>query len=54
MVLLIGLVVASISAFVAIWSLMRILEKFSSWPFVVYRFVLGVVLLGGVYAGWLQ
>jgi undecaprenyl-diphosphatase len=54
MVLLTGLVVASISAFVAIWSLMRILEKFSSWPFVVYRFVLGVFLLGGVYAGWLQ
>jgi len=53
-VLLTGLVVASISAFVAIWSLMRILEKFSSWPFVVYRFVLGVFLLGGVYAGWLQ
>jgi undecaprenyl-diphosphatase len=54
MVLSVGLVVASISAFVAIWSLMRILEKFSSWPFVVYRFLLGVVLLGGVYAGWLQ
>jgi undecaprenyl-diphosphatase len=54
MVLLIGLVIASISAFVAIWSLMRILEKFSSWPFVVYRFVLGIVLLGGVYVGWLQ
>jgi undecaprenyl-diphosphatase len=32
---------------------MRILENFSSWPFVVYRFLLGVVILAGVYAGWL-
>jgi len=54
MVLSVGLVVASISAFVAIWSLMRILEKFSAWPFVIYRFVLGVVLLGGVAFGWLS
>jgi undecaprenyl-diphosphatase len=54
MILAVGLVVASISAFVAIWSLMRILEKFSSWPFVVYRFILGVVLLAGVGMGWLQ
>jgi undecaprenyl-diphosphatase len=54
MILAVGLVVASISAFVAIWSLMRILEKFSSWPFVVYRFILGVVLLAGVSMGWLQ
>ena len=54
MILSVGIVVASISAFVAIWSLMRILEKFSSWPFVVYRFVLGVFLLAGVSLGWLQ
>jgi undecaprenyl-diphosphatase len=54
MILAVGLVVASISAFVAIWSLMRILEKFSSWPFVVYRFLLGVFLLAGVALGWLQ
>jgi len=48
-----GLVVASISAFVAIWSLMRILERFSAWPFVLYRGLLGAVLLAGVYFGWL-
>lgn len=54
MILGVGLVVASISAFVAIWGLMRILERFSSWPFVVYRFLIGVVLLAGVYLGWLQ
>ncbi len=52
-VLLVGLVVASVSAFFAIWGLMRILENFSSWPFVVYRFLLGVVILVGVALGWL-
>jgi undecaprenyl-diphosphatase len=52
-VLGLGLVVASISAFFAIWGLMRILERFTAWPFVIYRAVLGVVLLLGVAAGWL-
>jgi undecaprenyl-diphosphatase len=52
-VLFVGIVVASVSAFFAIWGLMRILENFSSWPFVVYRFLLGVVILLGVYLGWL-
>ena len=32
-VLGVGLLVASISAFFAIWSLLHILERFSSWPF---------------------
>ncbi len=49
-----GLVVASISAFAAIWSLLRILERFSAWPFVVYRGVVGLILIGGVYLGWLH
>jgi undecaprenyl-diphosphatase len=52
-VLALGLVVASISAFFAIWSLMRILERFTAWPFVIYRALLGVVLLVGVTTGWL-
>lgn len=52
-VLLLGLIVASISAFLAIWGLMRVLEQFSTWPFVVYRFLLGVVILAGAAAGWL-
>jgi undecaprenyl-diphosphatase len=51
-ILVFGLIVASLSAFVAIWGLMRILERFSAWPFVVYRFLLGVFLLVGVYANW--
>ncbi|MDX8497167.1 undecaprenyl-diphosphate phosphatase [Mesorhizobium sp. VK4C] len=53
-VLAVGLVVASISAFFAIWGLMRVLERFSAWPFVIYRGLLGVVLLIGVAFGWLS
>jgi len=49
-----GLLVASLSAFVAIWGLLRILERFSAWPFVVYRALIGAVLLAGVAAGWLS
>jgi undecaprenyl-diphosphatase len=44
-ILAVGLIVASISAFFAIWGLMRLLEQISTWPFVVYRFMLGVVIL---------
>ena len=52
-ILTVGLVVASVSAFAAIWALMHILERFSAWPFVVYRGLLGVLLLVGVASGWL-
>jgi undecaprenyl-diphosphatase len=52
-VLVVGLVVASLSAFVAIWALLRILERFSAWPFAVYRALIGAVLLIGIAAGWL-
>jgi undecaprenyl-diphosphatase len=51
-ILAVGLVVASVSAFVAIWALMRLLERYSAWPFVVYRGVLGALLLLGMAAGW--
>jgi undecaprenyl-diphosphatase len=53
-VLAVGLVVASVSAFVAIWGLMRILERFSAWPFVIYRGLLGVGLLVAAAVGWLR
>jgi undecaprenyl-diphosphatase len=52
-VLVVGLIVASLSAFVAIWALLRILERFSAWPFAIYRVFLGAVLLVGVATGWL-
>ena len=53
-ILILGIGVAAISAFFAIWGLMKILENFSSWPFVVYRFLLGAVILIGVGVGWLS
>ena len=52
-VLCVGLIVASLSAFAAIWGLLRILERYSAWPFAVYRAVIGAVLLIGVASGWL-
>jgi undecaprenyl-diphosphatase len=51
-VLIVGIGVASVSAFFAIWGLMRILENFSTWPFAIYRFLLGAVILLGIAAGW--
>lgn len=50
----VGILVGAASAFVTIWSLMRILEKVSSWPFVLYRALLGVFLLAGAAAGILR
>jgi undecaprenyl-diphosphatase len=52
-VLAVGLVVASVSAFAAIWALMRVLERFSAWPFVIYRGMLGVLLLVATANAWL-
>ena len=51
--LAVGLIVASLSAFAAIWGLLRILERFSAWPFVAYRAFIGLVILIGYYAGLL-
>jgi len=48
-----GLLIASLSAFAAIWGLLRILERFSAWPFVVYRGLMGIFLFVCVYFGWL-
>ncbi len=48
-----GLLIASLSAFAAIWGLLRILEQFSAWPFVVYRGLMGIFLFACVYFGWL-
>jgi undecaprenyl-diphosphatase len=53
-VLGVGILVGTISAFLAIWSLMRVLENFSSWPFVFYRAFFGGALLVGVYLGIFQ
>ena len=52
-ILALGLIVASVSAFAAIWTLMRVLERFSAWPFVIYRGTLGILLLVASANAWL-
>ncbi|MCB2022445.1 MAG: undecaprenyl-diphosphatase UppP [Novosphingobium sp.] len=52
-VLALGLVVASVSAFAAIWTLMHVLERYSAWPFVIYRGTLGILLLVAAANLWL-
>jgi len=47
----IGAVLSCISAYVAIWLMMRWLKRASFLPFVVYRMILGVVLLWIAYGG---
>jgi undecaprenyl-diphosphatase len=49
-----GLIIASCSAFFAIWGLMKFLERFSTWPFVMYRALLGIFLIVAVSMGWLN
>ena len=44
-VLAVGLVCGSLSAFVAVWGLLRLFEKMASWPFVIYRGLMGLWLL---------
>ncbi len=53
-VLGIGLVVSSLSSYLAIWWLMRFLQKFSTWPLVVYRAGFGLVLVAGAAMGWIR
>ena len=52
--LLIGLMAASVTAFLAIYGLLHYLEKRSTWIFVWYRFIFGVALVVGVLGGWLR
>ncbi|WP_237480629.1 undecaprenyl-diphosphatase UppP [Lichenibacterium dinghuense] len=52
-VLAVGLLVGSVSAFVAIALLLKILERFSTWPFVVYRAAIGTIIIYGASSGWL-
>jgi undecaprenyl-diphosphatase len=48
-ILAVGLVVSSVSAFFAIWGLMRFLENFSTWPLVIYRAAMGILVMAGAY-----
>jgi undecaprenyl-diphosphatase len=54
LILGVGLTSASISAFLAIFGLLRYLEKQSTWIFVWYRLVMGVFLLLGSVFGFLR
>lgn len=51
-VLAVGLLTASISSFLGLWLLIKILDRWSAWPFAIYRVVLGLVLLVLVSRGW--
>ncbi len=53
-VLIVGLVSASVSAFLAIFGLLRYLERQSTWIFVWYRFLMGVFLWIGAVQGFLK
>lgn len=44
-VLIVGFFSAMLSGFVAIWGLMKIIQKWSFTPFVVYRIVVGILIL---------
>jgi len=52
--LTIGLACASITAFLAIYGLLRYLERRSTWVFVWYRLIFGVAIVAGVAAGYLR
>jgi len=51
-ILAVGIAVGGVTAFFAIWGLMRVLERFSAWPFVIYRGLLGAALLAASALGW--
>ncbi len=50
----VGLVTASITAFVVIYGLLHYLERRSTWIFVWYRFIMGAALVAGVASGYLS
>jgi undecaprenyl-diphosphatase len=52
--LLIGLSFASVTAFVAIYGLLRYLERRSTWIFVWYRFIFGAGIVAAIVAGYLH
>ncbi len=52
--LFIGLLTASVTAFVAIYALMHYLERRSTWIFVWYRLLFGVAIVAGVAGGYLH
>lgn len=52
-ILAVGLVVSSLSAFAAIWGLMRFLRRSTTWPLVIYRAAFGALLATGALLHWI-
>ncbi len=50
--LIVGIVTSGLSGWLAVWGTLRIVRTRSFMPFVIYRIVLGVVVLVVVAAGW--
>lgn len=50
--IIVGVVTAGISGWIAVWGTLRLVRTRSFMPFVVYRVVLGVIVLGLVAAGF--
>ena len=50
--MLVGIVTSGVSGWFAVWGLLRIVRTHSFMPFVVYRIVVGVVVLLIVATGW--
>jgi undecaprenyl-diphosphatase len=50
----IGLLFASVTAFIAIYGLLHYLERRSTWIFVWYRFVFGAGIVAAIAAGYLH
>jgi undecaprenyl-diphosphatase len=52
--LLVGLLFASVTAFIAIYGLLHYLERRSTWIFVWYRFLFGAGIVAAIAAGYLH
>jgi undecaprenyl-diphosphatase len=52
LLLAIGLATSSLSSLLAIWGLMRFLERHSTWPLIVYRAGFGLILVCGASMNW--
>jgi undecaprenyl-diphosphatase len=52
-ILAVGLAVSSLSAFAAIWGLMRFLQDSTTWPIVIYRALFGAVLVAASALHWI-
>jgi undecaprenyl-diphosphatase len=50
--MIVGIITSGVSGWLAMWGLLRLVRTRSYTPFVVYRVVLGVVVLGVLATGW--